>query len=112
VAWRVTTRADRPGRDPCRPDAGAADPDRRPDEGQRYQGIVDLDGETLSECFTNYFVMSQQVGTRFKLCADGRHARGLLLQQLPADRLKDEEERAASWQHITALASTLTADEC
>ncbi|UDI93222.1 Hsp33 family molecular chaperone HslO [Pseudomonas sp. IAC-BECa141] len=79
--------------------------------GQRYQGIVDLDGETLSDCFTNYFVMSQQVGTRFKLCADGRRARGLLLQQLPADRLKDEEERAASWQHITALGNTLTADE-
>ncbi len=82
-----------------------------PNVGQRYQGIVDLDGETLSDCFTNYFVMSQQVGTRFKLFADGRRARGLLLQQLPADRLKDEEDRAASWQHITALASTLTADE-
>lgn len=82
-----------------------------PTVGQRYQGIVDLDGETLSDCFTNYFVMSQQVGTRFKLFADGRRARGLLLQQLPADRLKDEEDRAASWQHITALASTLTADE-
>jgi len=82
-----------------------------PTIGQRYQGIVDLDGETLSECFTNYFVMSQQVGTRFKLFADGRRARGMLLQQLPADRLKDEEERAESWQHITALASTLTADE-
>jgi len=82
-----------------------------PTVGQRYQGIVDLDGETLSECFTNYFVMSQQVGTRFKLFADGRRARGMLLQQLPADRLKDEEERAESWQHITALASTLTADE-
>ena len=82
-----------------------------PTIGQRYQGIVDLDGETLSECFTNYFVMSQQVGTRFKLFADGRRARGMLLQQLPADRLKDEEDRAASWQHITALASTLTADE-
>ncbi|KII38336.1 Hsp33 family molecular chaperone HslO [Pseudomonas fluorescens] len=82
-----------------------------PTVGQRYQGIVDLDGETLSECFTNYFVMSQQVGTRFKLFADGRRARGMLLQQLPADRLKDEEERADSWQHITALASTLTADE-
>jgi molecular chaperone Hsp33 len=82
-----------------------------PTVGQRYQGIVDLDGETLSDCFTNYFVMSQQVGTRFKLFADGRRARGMLLQQLPADRLKDEEERAASWQHITALASTLNADE-
>ncbi|MBC2689762.1 MULTISPECIES: Hsp33 family molecular chaperone HslO [Pseudomonas] len=82
-----------------------------PTQGQRYQGIVDLDGATLSECFTNYFVMSQQVGTRFWLHADGRRARGLLLQQLPADRLKDEEERAASWQHITALGGTLTADE-
>ncbi|NVZ28778.1 Hsp33 family molecular chaperone HslO [Pseudomonas gingeri] len=82
-----------------------------PIQGQRYQGIVDLDGATLSECFTNYFVMSQQVGTRFWLNADGQRARGLLLQQLPADRLKDEEERAASWQHITALATTLTAEE-
>ncbi|MGY2236232.1 Hsp33 family molecular chaperone HslO [Pseudomonas gingeri] len=82
-----------------------------PIQGQRYQGIVDLDGSTLSECFTNYFVMSQQVGTRFWLNADGQRARGLLLQQLPADRLKDEEERAASWQHITALATTLTAEE-
>ena len=82
-----------------------------PRQGQRYQGIVDLDGETLSECFTNYFVMSQQVGTRFWLNADGRRARGLLLQQLPADRIKDDEERASSWQHITTLASTLTADE-
>ena len=82
-----------------------------PKQGRRYQGVVDLDGETLSDCFTNYFVMSQQIGTRIKLCADGRRARGLLLQQLPADRLKDEEERAASWQHLTALATTLTADE-
>lgn len=40
-----------------------------PTEGQRYQGIVDLDGETLSDCFTNYFVMSQQVGTKFWLNA-------------------------------------------
>ena len=55
-----------------------------PTVGQRYQGIVDLDGETLSECFTNYFVMSQQVGTKFWLNADGQRARGMLLQQLPA----------------------------
>ncbi len=82
-----------------------------PQRGQRYQGVVDLDGETLSDCFTNYFVMSQQIGTRIQLCADGRRARGMLLQQLPADRLKDEEERAASWQHLTALGRTLKADE-
>lgn len=82
-----------------------------PTHGKRYQGIVDLDGATLAECFTNYFVMSQQTNTRFWLYADGRRARGLLLQQLPADRLRDTEERDASWQHITALAGTLSADE-
>ncbi|HEF4760549.1 TPA: Hsp33 family molecular chaperone HslO [Pseudomonas putida] len=82
-----------------------------PVQGQRYQGIVDLDGENLSECFTNYFVMSQQIGTRITLCADGRRARGILLQQLPADRIKDEEERSASWQHLSALTGTLTVDE-
>lgn len=82
-----------------------------PTHGKRYQGIVDLDGTSLAECFTNYFVMSQQTNTRFWLYADGRRARGLLLQQLPADRLRDAQERDASWQHITALASTLSADE-
>ena len=78
-----------------------------PTEGQRYQGIVDLDGQTLSECFTNYFVMSQQVGTKFWLNADGKRARGLLVQQLPADRIKDEDDRAESCRHIIALADTL-----
>ena len=82
-----------------------------PAQGQRYQGIVDLDGKDLSECFTNYFVMSQQVGTRFWLNADGQRARGLLLQQLPADRLKEADEREASWQHAMALADTLKAEE-
>ncbi|PRA30261.1 Hsp33 family molecular chaperone HslO [Pseudomonas poae] len=82
-----------------------------PTEGQRYQGIVDLDGETLSDCFTNYFLMSQQVGTKFWLNADGKRARGLLVQQLPADRIKDDDERAESWQHIIALANTVKAEE-
>ena len=82
-----------------------------PTQGQRYQGIVALDGEDLAECFSNYFALSEQLGTRFWLQADGQRARGLLLQQLPADRLKDQEERDASWQHVTTLAGTLTAEE-
>jgi len=82
-----------------------------PTQGQRYQGIVDLDGEKLSDCFTNYFVMSQQVGTNFWLNADGKRARGMLLQQLPPDRIKDEDERTDSWRKLTALAGTLTAEE-
>ena len=54
---------------------------------------------------------SQQVGTKFWLNADGKRARGLLLQQLPADRIKDDDERTDSWRKLTALAGTLTAEE-
>jgi molecular chaperone Hsp33 len=82
-----------------------------PESGQRYQGIVDLQGTTLADCLTNYFETSEQLPTRFWLCADGQRARGLLLQQLPADRLKEPEEREASWQHAIALANTLQAEE-
>lgn len=82
-----------------------------PREGQRYQGLVALDGATLAECFSSYFVNSAQVPTRFWLYADGQRARGMLLQQLPADRLPDPEEREASWQHVVALASTLSGEE-
>ena len=83
-----------------------------PRQGQRYQGIVALDGETLADCLTDYFANSEQLPTRFWLYADGsRHARGLLLQALPVERLRDPDERAASWQHLTTLADTLKAEE-
>ncbi|SDI36865.1 Hsp33 family molecular chaperone HslO [Pseudomonas panipatensis] len=82
-----------------------------PKNGQRYQGIVPLEGVNLAECLSGYFATSEQLPTRFWLNADSRHARGLLLQQLPADRLKDTEAREASWQHVTTLADTLTAEE-
>ncbi|UVE17597.1 Hsp33 family molecular chaperone HslO [Pseudomonas sp. LS44] len=82
-----------------------------PRRGQRYQGIVALDGHNLAECLSQYFASSEQLPTRFWLHADGSRARGLLLQQLPADRLKEAEERAASWQHVTTLADTLSAEE-
>lgn len=82
-----------------------------PVKGQRYQGTVDLDGANLSECFTNYFVQSQQLNTRFWLDTSAGKARGLLLQQLPVDRQRDEEEREDSWQHVVAMASTLKPEE-
>ncbi|MBD1550125.1 Hsp33 family molecular chaperone HslO [Pseudomonas typographi] len=82
-----------------------------PRRGKRYQGIVELDGQTLAECFDNYFSQSEQLGTRFWLQADGEQARGLLLQQLPAEQQRDDDERANHWQHVLALAETLTGAE-
>jgi molecular chaperone Hsp33 len=82
-----------------------------PEEGQRYQGIVALDGNTLAESLNGYFQNSEQLPTRFRLQADGRAARGLLLQALPADRQRDVELRAATWEHLNILADTLSAEE-
>ncbi len=82
-----------------------------PDNGQRYQGIVSLDGATLADALNSYFENSEQLPTRFRLLADGRTARGFMLQALPADRQPDREERAATWQHLNVLADTLTGEE-
>jgi len=82
-----------------------------PKQGQRYQGVVSLAGENIASCLEGYFSSSEQLPSLFILQADGRRARGLLLQQLPAEVIVDEEARQASWQHVTTLAQTLTAEE-
>ncbi len=82
-----------------------------PKLGQRYQGVVSLAGENIACCLEQYFSSSEQLPSFFILHADGRRARGLLLQQLPAEQISDDEARQASWQHVTTLAQTLTAEE-
>jgi molecular chaperone Hsp33 len=82
-----------------------------PAGGKRYQGVVALDGVDLAACISAYFATSEQLSTRFWLQADGRRARGLLLQQLPADRLPDSDDRAHNWEHLVTLADTLSSEE-
>lgn len=74
--------------------------------GERYQGIVPLEGATLAECFEEYFARSEQLPTRLFLAATDRCAAGMLLQVLPGH---EGEDRA--WQHVTALGQTITPDE-
>ena len=78
-----------------------------PASGQRYQGIVALDGANLAECLEAYFRQSEQLATRLWLAADAEHAGGLLLQRLPGS----SEADAAAWAHLQILAETLKPDE-
>ena len=82
-----------------------------PTNGQRYQGIVSLEGGSLATALDSYFANSEQLPTRFRLLADGRAARGFLLQALPADRQPDAQEREETWQRLNILADTLSAEE-
>jgi molecular chaperone Hsp33 len=78
--------------------------------GERYQGIISLEGDVLAEVLDGYFVNSEQLPTRLWLAADGEHACGLLLQQLPGENPDDEPDEEA-WQHVTTLAQTVKPSE-
>ncbi|WP_370980744.1 Hsp33 family molecular chaperone HslO [Agaribacterium sp. ZY112] len=82
-----------------------------PDKGKRYQGIVPLDGADLAECLQHYFSQSEQLPTYFKLFANENKAGGIFLQCLPAQLVKDEEQREENWQTARHLASTTKAEE-
>ncbi|MGD9858901.1 redox-regulated molecular chaperone Hsp33 [Marinobacterium iners] len=77
-----------------------------PEKGQRYQGVVPLENETLAQCLQAYFEQSEQLGTSIQLAADGQRAAGLMLQVMPAEGRGDED-----WNRVSMLASTLKDEE-
>jgi len=80
----------------------------KPKQGEPYQGIVPLVGEKIETAIEGYFEQSEQLKTRLWLFADENHAAGLFIQELPN---KDATAAAEDWQHIEALANTVTQEE-
>lgn len=103
-----------------------------PDKGERYQGIVALEGENLSQCLETYFLQSEQLPTKIWLsstsdnegASEGKSenakkdikgniqtiASGLLLQKLP-QQLASAEENEETWETQGHLASTVSNEE-
>ncbi len=87
--------------------------------GQRYQGIVPLEGENLAEACESYFAQSEQVPTKIRLAVRaGRTstiAGGLLVQHL-ADGEEGRERLHVrmdhpEWQHVAIMAESVRDDE-
>ena len=88
--------------------------------GERYQGIVPLEGGSLAEAAQSYFSQSEQIPSLVRLAhrhdADGRCiAGGMLLQHLPEgeegrDRLHTRLDQP-EWQHVEALGATVGREE-
>ena len=74
-----------------------------PEQGQRYQGIVPLESETLSGCLQDYFTRSEQLDTLIMLFTDSDRSGGLMLQKMPN---YGESEDDDLWGRLTHLAST------
>ncbi|MEH3101562.1 Hsp33 family molecular chaperone HslO [Sphingomonas adhaesiva] len=88
--------------------------------GERYQGIVPLDGDTLADAAQSYFYQSEQIPTLVRVGmardADGRCvAGGLLLQHLPEGEVGRERLHTRldhpEWEHVEALGRTIAVDE-
>lgn len=87
--------------------------------GERYQGIVPLDGDRLADAVQSYFAQSEQIPTQVRVGfakSEGRCvAGGLLLQHLPEgeegrERLHTKLDHP-EWEHVAALGATMGTDE-
>jgi molecular chaperone Hsp33 len=84
--------------------------------GERYQGIVPLEGEGIGAAAEHYFEQSEQIPSLIRLAArhdaaTGCVAGGLLLQHLPEgeigrDRLHVRHDHP-EWAHARTIAATL-----
>lgn len=84
--------------------------------GERYQGIVPLDGESLADAAEHYFFQSEQIPSIIQIATrhdagEGCLAAGLLLQHLPEGEVGRERLHVRhdhpEWEHVQALAHTL-----
>ncbi len=82
-----------------------------PNKGERYQGIIAITSDSLSECLSEYFATSEQLPTFVMLHATNSQASGLFLQCLPSQNVKNSEDREDQWLTAKHLASTCSEDE-
>lgn len=87
--------------------------------GKRYQGVVPLEGDSLSQAVEAYFARSEQVPTIIRTAVRAGRAGGIgggmLIQHLPAG--EDGRERLhaglddAEWEHVSVLAQSIRHEE-
>lgn len=79
-----------------------------PESGkQAYQGVVELEGESVAQVLEHYMAKSEQLETRLWLASDATKAGGLLLQKLPGQTGQD----ADAWNRATKIGETITQRE-
>jgi molecular chaperone Hsp33 len=87
--------------------------------GERYQGIVPLDGDSLAQVAERYFAQSEQIPTLVRVACRHEGGKltggGLLIQHLPEGEVGRERLHVRldhpEWDHLSALAQTVELDE-
>lgn len=77
-------------------------------QGERYQGIVEIVGESLADSLEHYLTHSEQLDTHIWLASDDQQSSGMMLQRMPGDMSDENKE---DWERAVALASTIKGQE-
>jgi len=83
---------------------------------ERYQGMVELEGQSLSDFAQAYFRQSEQIDTAFSIAAShspviGWRAGGLMLQRLPEEISSVGLDVEDGWRRVMMLMATLQRPE-
>jgi molecular chaperone Hsp33 len=77
------------------------------DAGDRpYQGIVEINDESLAASIEHYFDRSMQVPSHVALVANEQFAGGIFLQQVPGEAIDEDD-----WIRLRFLVQTLTSKD-
>jgi molecular chaperone Hsp33 len=88
--------------------------------GERYQGIVPLEGASLGSAAEHYFAQSEQIPSLVHIAVkhmpgEGCVGGGMLVQHLPEGEVGRERLHVRTdhpdWEHVAILGRTLTDDE-
>lgn len=82
-----------------------------PERGERYQGVVPMDSDSLAHCLEHYFLQSEQLKTRLWFATGDTTCTGLMLQALPTQKHADPDENRDHWETLGTLAGTVTPEE-
>jgi molecular chaperone Hsp33 len=83
--------------------------------GERYQGIVPLEGASLAQAVEAYFYQSEQIPSLVRVAFEGDIAGAMLLQHLPdgedgRDRIHTRLDHP-EWEHVAIMGGSVSADE-
>lgn len=81
--------------------------------GQRYQGIVGLEGDSVAEALTNYFTHSEQLDVEVRLAVHAEapySASGLMIERLP-EPTGASEANLEAWRYAKAMTATVKTEE-
>lgn len=81
---------------------------------QRYQGIVELTGDSIADALGHYFTLSEQLDVEVTLAVSEAApwaAAGLIVERMPEASAAVAEENLDGWRYAKALLATVKREE-